>query len=927
MHRNQRDTTRSAWCPRSRFAASTIHAIPLAIPLALAFALPAGASNRSDLFAGEITNETPASRIIQGSDAIAGLGDWYLGNGVVCAAVLGTSSEGQLIETGGTLVDLGYCGRDDDQFIGLEPLFNLSRNEILAVSQMRAETDTREARIVAEARDQGIHYVTHFVLDRLDPERILIRSTLTREEDGPRFFAIAEILQNTKSALRNFIINSSGPGEGFEHISLEDSAYLAIGRAIRRADGIVIIGSEVQVPPISYSYRVMRALQIDADAAAHELGHYSLAMESVSVTAVMADPLWFDSDSIGLLQAAQGMLMDLEKGESLIFEREIRVSKRADVASHSDRIFSGPDRGPTTRVRGHVDDPGTRLHVDRIDDDEPSPFTMARPAPDGSFGFVLPAGRYALRAVAAGDRTRVVPFEIPEPSEATPRSPARVDLGEIHMGAMARIELPSGSPMRLVFRGIGDTPDPVFGSDLTGLTINGVAKPASLETHDLHLAGRPDDPRYLAIAPGRYRVLATRGLEFSLSEGEIEARAGETVKLAIEPPRREFETPGWISADFHVHASASFDSTLPQRTRVRSFVAEGCEILVSTEHDVISRYDELISEMGLDGALRSLSGVEVTTVSKGPVTPHTTGHINVYPLPYRPRNNRNGAIRGEGKRLREIIDSARQIPGERLVQLNHPRNPDSDDSDGSFFEHLAVAGVPYDPELPLQAEPNRVLLERDPRSGLRDIDFDAMEIFNGKRVEAYREVRADWLALLDQGYRPTGMANSDSHRLGTVVGVPRNYVRMQDDRIGAFAQDEFVAAAKQGRVFGTTGPMLEVSFEGAGPGQTVMTGKGRLSINVRSASWIPVDRLRIYLPDGVIVRLPIVMKAPGVAEPLSHEFDFSNDAYIVVEVEGEAKAPYSDVLAGFTPLAFSNPIYIDADADGKWLPKGSKTTP
>ncbi|MDP6978383.1 MAG: CehA/McbA family metallohydrolase [Myxococcota bacterium] len=888
-----------------------------------ALSLIANSPSHADLFAEEITSETPARRIIQGSDAIAGLGDWVLGNGVVCASVLGTKSEGQLIETGGTLVDLGHCGRDDDQFLGLEPLFNLSRSEILPVREIRAEVDEREARIVTEAFDKGIRHTTQFVLDELDPERIVVRSKLTREQGDPRrFFAFAELLHNTKSALRNFVINRSGPSEGFEHVSLEKSSYLEIVRALRRSEGIVIVGSELQAPPVSYLYRVVRAESTRKGAPPARLGHYSLGMESVTLTAVLSEPLWFDSDEVGLLQAAQGTLMNLPRGESLLIEREIRLSPHADVASLSDSIFNAPGRAPTTRVHGRVTDPGARLHIDRASGTDAGPLTFARPNRDGRFDFMLPPGDYTLRTLAPGNRSDSLSFRVEETiAEGTSGHP-EIDLGEIDLGDIARVQLPRGVPMRLVFQGIGETADPVFGSDLTGLTIDGVVVPTSVETRDVHLAGIDSDPRHVDIAPGRYRVLATRGLEYSLTQAEIDARAGQTAELVIAPPLRELETPGWISADFHVHAAGSFDSTLPESTRLRTFAAEGCEVLVATEHDVVRRFDELIVELGLQEDLVSLSGLEVTTVSRGRVAPYTTGHVNVYPLPYQPARTRNGAIAGEGKRLREIIHQARSIPGERMVQLNHPRDPGADDPGGAFFEHLSTMGRAFDPALPIETEPNSALLEVDPRSGLRDIDFDAIEVLNGKWMEPYRLVFTDWLALLDQGYRPTGMANSDSHRLGWVVGVPRNYVRVANDRPSAFDTDAFMTAARGGEVFGTTGPLVDVSLGEASVGELFSGRRGKLVVRVRAASWVPVSTVRIHRRNGKTLVAALSRDTGNTFAPVEFDLEFSADDHLIVEVEGEPEGPYSVVLEGFRPLAFSNPIFVDADGDGQWQPRG-----
>ena len=52
------------------------------------------------------------------------------------------------------------------------------------------------------------------------------------------------------------------------------------------------------------------------------------------------------------------------------------------------------------------------------------------------------------------------------------------------------------------------------------------------------------------------------------------------------------------------------------------------------------------------------------------------------------------------------------------------------------------------------------------------------------------------------------------------------------------------------------------------------------------------------------------------------ELEFVADALVTVEVEGVAEGIYAAILPGFTPLAFSNPIFVDADRDGRWTPPG-----
>ena len=113
--------------------------------------------------------------------------------------------------------------------------------------------------------------------------------------------------------------------------------------------------------------------------------------------------------------------------------------------------------------------------------------------------------------------------------------------------------------------------------------------------------------------------------------------------------------------------------------------------------------------------------------------------------------------------------------------MNHPRAPGVDDEILNYFSHLAVAGESFDPTVALEAAPNRVLIEPDRNTGLRDLDFDAVELMNGPSMIHYYRTRADWFSLLLQGEFRTATANSDSHRVGQLLGLPRNYVRLAND--------------------------------------------------------------------------------------------------------------------------------------------------
>jgi hypothetical protein len=517
---------------------------------------------------------------------------------------------------------------------------------------------------------------------------------------------------------------------------------------------------------------------------------------------------------------------------------------------------------------------------------------------DGRFGLRLPASLPVahLRVNTVAGTTEGIAVAIDSD---------RVDAGPITSGAPARIALPRLGPARLIFQGIDGTPDPDFHDNLLGYRLDGETHRDIQAANYLSLTGHADEARGVALPPGDYRVLATRGLEYGVSEARLSVAAGENRVLDIAPPPRELHDEGWLSADFHVHAAPSFDSSLPIAERLRSFIAQGGEVLVASEHNRVVDYQQTIDRLGFNDDIRVLTGSELTGLTRLPPMILTNGHSNIFPIEARPEQFAGGLIPREGKRLRTLIDDVRTAYPGALFQLNHPRADEIPDRDFVYFDHL-LSGEGFDPALPLTAERNRSLIEPDPATGLRDIDFDLMEIANGAdEAGSYEAIRRDWFALLRHGERIVGTANSDSHGSGEIIAVPRNYVQLAGD----YSQQAFLDAVRSGKLFGTTGPLLKVSAQAAdgrrfAPGDTMPAGKVTLAVRVEAASWVPVNRLTIYV-NGEVYSEAAVKRG----EVLEVAMDVKPSSFIVVEATGEADALYHAVAPGFTPFAFTNPIY------------------
>lgn len=236
-----------------------------------------------------------------------------------------------------------------------------------------------------------------------------------------------------------------------------------------------------------------------------------------------------------------------------------------------------------------------------------------------------------------------------------------------------------------------------------------------------------------------------------------------------------------------------------------------------------------------------------------------------------------------------------------------------------------MVGEPHDPTRSLATPGNRALIERARPGALRDLDFDAIELLNGASMERYRITRADWFAFLLQGEIRTATANSDSHNATETVALPVNYVAYSAEKpspaLGEPPLDieRFMQSVRQGRLYGSTGPLLDVHLGDRGPGDRFSGPRGDLEIQVRAAPWVPVDEVRVFVNGDLRTRRPLPEN-----RTLRLPLRFDADAFLTVEVEGHAVpgSLYAEVAPGYTPFAFTNPIFVDADGDGVWTPPG-----
>lgn len=837
-----------------------------------------------------------------GPDAIAGIGDWWLSDGTLCAAISDVGHDAGIVSGGGTLIDLGYCDRADDQWTYANVLTGLAKETAIPVQQISANLDGEVAEIIAVGQGDGLRQTLTYRL-REGGDALELDILLERVGDGSPLHMSGLFTLHSQRALTPFSLSSYNPTAslGFQQRDIDRHDTSSLLNGLMPADWNILVGATDYATEISYGVQLRSAELIKVNGSRLTLPRFLAVFPDYSLHGWMTRPLWFQSERLNMLSMLQNRFMDLREGERLSVKLHVRVGDRSEVAAITDQIYAGP------KLRGYSDHRGVSFAVWDQDD---RPVTQVRPAPDGSFDIRVPARATRLRITAS------TPWGEQRTRELTVAD-QRNDSGRWIFKERGSLALPSGVAMSLYVQGLGETPDPRFGDDLLGFSEGGHPLPSLSARNRIDLAGVDSDPAEVELPAGQYRVLVTRGLEYGVSEYLLTVVAGQQSQLPVVAPKRVWDAEGWRSADLHVHSGASFDSTLPFDERLRSFVAQGAEILVASEHNRIVDQRRVVGQMGLEGQVQVVVGSELTGLARAPGAPYTIGHSNVFPVKADPSAYAGGIPRIENRPLREVIAEVKARDPGSLFQLNHPRASKGIDRDLAFFDHLSI-GRSYDPTQSLDSEPNLSLLEVDRESGARDIDFDMLEVLNGDDMAVYEQQRQDWFSLLNQGARRTATGNSDSHGLGRVVAAPRNYIYMPDSESLPVSQRGLVAALSEGRSFLTTGPLLQLTLrdrgrQRVGLGGTFKGGRGSLHVQIDAAPWVPVEALTVWLNGEIYRQLPTRR-----GDHVTVEVVADRDAYLVVEVRGKTSARYRALMPGLAPLALSNPIYIDADGNGKW---------
>jgi hypothetical protein len=549
------------------------------------------------------------------------------------------------------------------------------------------------------------------------------------------------------------------------------------------------------------------------------------------------------------------------------------------------------------------------------------------------------------------------------------------------IGPMVRVTIAAGqtSPVTLQLndaRTLSVTLKDPFGAAMPGkvtvLCVNG-ACPFSADTYKQHylldMAGGPAAVGYipvtgqlsLTLPPAEYDVVVTRGPEYSAwpdtwptAAQRIDLRTANDSVAAVLG--QVVDTTGWMSADLHVHAVNSSDSAVANAVRAANFLAEGVDVLLSTDHDVITDFAPTVRAIGAEKFIATMIGEETTTFSHG--------HFNNYPLvrnnalPYGGAFDHAGGEDAPTFRLTDLFPAIKAAHPGAVTQLNHPRG-----SSGVLSllkvdtATLATHGNPADynmaPAPDATADNTRLFGDA----------WDSLETANGPNAEM--TVLNDWMTFLSRGTVRTATGVSDTHYAqSSTGGYARTYAKVGVDAPMDFKPADFAEAIRSQHAMVTNGPFircsarkLDAAGQPVGPaveiGDTLSIAPGagetvELTVDIQAPEWVQFDRVEIYThatgresvngesnstwPDGRILdkhvldpaQLPLEA-APGMnglnlrRVHVTERFTVkpTKDSWFVAMVRSSGGRSLSP-LTNARPEAWTNAILVDADGSGKY---------
>ena len=389
------------------------------------------------------------------------------------------------------------------------------------------------------------------------------------------------------------------------------------------------------------------------------------------------------------------------------------------------------------------------------------------------------------------------------------------------------------------------------------------------ETHYFHTTGEFE----VEVPSGPVNIEALRGFEFvpAIVTVDVPLNATATASLTLRR-RADPQATGWFSGDTHAHDLHQGRFGLTHRTLFEQSLAENLNV----SHILIH-----MDGTRLMGRWADLTG-----------EPHplsTPTHIMQFSEEFRGSLGHIGML-GLRTFILPLTGGVNNTAYEQVAS-------DSPYLDGARAQGgLAGFMHPYTSSSPNPAGWANSLIPVDVALGKGDF-YDVVSLYSDERASAEM-----YYKLLNAGFRIAATGGTDNFPdvwRDPPPGTDRTYARVT----GRLTVASWLAAVKAGRTFGTTGPLVSFTVNGAEPGSEIVPTASTVDVVAAVQSISPVDKVEILVNGQVVASA-----APGV-DPTSARFEgrvpLPGSGWIAARVVG----PPSKFVADSYAFAQTTPVY------------------
>lgn len=354
----------------------------------------------------------------------------------------------------------------------------------------------------------------------------------------------------------------------------------------------------------------------------------------------------------------------------------------------------------------------------------------------------------------------------------------------------------------------------------------------------------------ITVPPGKTKVSLERGFEHSIVSETIDLQPGETREITLSS-RRFFDARAnnWISGDTHIHwVTNAWNVDLPLLDL--ALVQQAEDLRVANNLTLLHRTktDAFIKPSQAPMGPVDLRDIDLKAVLQSQTTTSREGRQEVdrqdgYPTmgyhiemaeEYRNQNLYGHLCFLNLQWLVLPIGTGPQIAGDD--SLDYPLNKTAIlEARGQGGISIEAHGTGANHELPLNAV-----------HGLTD-SVDQLE-------------PNDYYRLLDCGFQ-LPLTNGSDHP-ARIAGCARAYVQIE----GEFDYEKWIDGIRRGRTFTTSGPLLFLTVDDAGPGSVVVVSQNQSTqVRLQALSRFPLGRVQI-ISNGQILKEIETKEAEAVLE-------------------------------------------------------------